>query len=169
MRYWRPPQWYLPHRRLSHQPSRSLSSVPRQQLHRQYLSRRVSHRHVWSHPPCRSVLQRHPPAGDGISVTTLSVSILTSGCPTLTAFPLSTYHSMMIPSVSPSPISGNLKIYLIASEFYCSFNLIEDLLWCYHIMMLTAGVGDYHVKCSHAFRGRFKMQKSLLVGQRHYL
>src|SRR5512133_3308484 len=95
-----------------------------------------------------------PSRGEGMSVTTLSVSIFTSGWPTFTAVPLSTYHSTTMPSVSPSPISGNLKMYLITSEFNSSFNLIEDLLRGDHKVMFTAWVGYNHIKSGNTFRRR---------------
>src|SRR5690606_4010821 len=104
-----------------------------------------------------------------MSVTTLSVSIFTSGWPTFTALPLSTYHSMMIPAVSPSPISGNLKIYLITSEFYCSFNLVEDLLRGDHVMVFSPGIRYNHIKRSHPLRRCFEVEECLLVGHRHDL
>src|SRR5665647_691954 len=104
-----------------------------------------------------------------MSVTTLSVSIFNSGWPTFTAVPLSTYHSITIPSVRPSPISGNLNIYLITSEFYGSFNLIKDLLGGDHKVVFAARVGDNHIECRYSFRRCLEMQKCLIVGQRHYL
>ncbi len=74
--------------------------------------------------------------GDGIAVTTLSVSIVTRESPIFTLCPFSTCHSTIVPSSKPSPISGNLNIYLIILVFYSSFNFIKNLIWVLHKVML---------------------------------
>ena len=58
-----------------------------------------------------------PSFGEGISATTLSVSICTKVSPTLTLSPTLTYHSKMVPSSSPSPKSGKLKVNIIRFLF----------------------------------------------------
>ena len=82
-----------------------------------------------------------PLLGDGMSVTTLSVSISTNGSPDFTCWPLVTCHSAMIPSSKPSPISGKLKIYLMSKwlKSNSSFNFVENLLGRLHVEMLAFG------------------------------
>ena len=78
-----------------------------------------------------------PSLGEGIAVTTLSVSIVTRGSPIFTACPFSTCHSTITPSSRPSPISGNLNIYLIILVFYNAFNFIEYLIRVLHVVVLA--------------------------------
>ena len=61
-------------------------------------------------PTSPNIFNTFPERGEGMSVVTLSVSILTSKSPDLMVCPTSTYISSRVPSSSPSPISGKLKI-----------------------------------------------------------
>jgi len=51
-----------------------------------------------------------PSRGAGMSATTLSVSTWTTGSPMATRWPFSTCHFRILPSWTPSPMSGNLKM-----------------------------------------------------------
>ena len=52
------------------------------------------------------MLNRVPEAGEGISVSTLSVEISTSGSSAATASPTFFSHRVTVPSVTDSPSSG---------------------------------------------------------------
>jgi hypothetical protein len=54
-----------------------------------------------------------PSTGDGNSAFTLSVSTMTKVSPSLTLSPSLKCHFNILPSWIPSPISANLKSYIV--------------------------------------------------------
>ncbi len=92
---------------------------------------------------CATIFVRTPAAGDGISVSTLSVETSSNGSSTSTVSPSCLSHRVTVPSVTDSPglASGRRRPFLLTPRRLCSGLLSFVDLWSKTIVLEKHGSG----------------------------